>query len=160
METTNTTMIENYRNDFNTLADILLKANIPHFDHLLGNYSKGLCPELQFIGIEALSHDKIPHNIPQNGCYIYFKIDMQQKSVEVHSSGHIELTKEDMKASYLCMTGLKNLAKFYNVKWFRKQKYKDINDLAKRIINFYTIIMDMVSTHTEGDYKVGKCNIY
>ena len=78
---------------------------------------------------------------------------MIDKSVEVHSTGHVEMSNEDKKASYLCAFGLKNIAKAYNVKWFRKQKYKDMNDLAKRIIGFYTAIMTAVNDLTQGDMR-------
>ena len=144
---------EGFRTDYNTLISLLEPSNIPHADHLLGGFKIGLCPYLQFIGIEALPKDKLFNNIPENGVYVYFEIDMIDKSVEVHSTGHVEMSNEDKKASYLCAFGLKNIAKAYNVKWFRKQKYKDMNDLAKRIIGFYTAIMTAVNDLTQGDMR-------
>lgn len=148
--------IEQYRTDFYTLAELLVNNMPKYADHIIGNFTKGLCPSMQFIGLEALKHSDIPHNIPQNGVYIYFTIDFEEKSVEVHSSGHIYLSNEESKATYLAMTDLKQLTKMRGGKWMRKAKFKDINDLYKRISTFYVSVMEIVNEYTQGyPYKQG-----
>ncbi|MDE5888728.1 MAG: hypothetical protein K2H20_01780 [Bacilli bacterium] len=148
--------INEYKDNFNALAS-LMQNNMPiHANHIIGNYNAGLCPELQFIGWEALDRKDLPNNIEQNGIFIYFEIDFERMSVEVHSTGHIWLSRDEQKATNLAMTGLKRLCLARGCKWFRKQKYKDINDLFKRISTFYNDVMNVVNEYTGGyPYKQG-----
>lgn len=157
----NESLKDTFRNDYNTLVSILNKEieNNPLADHLLGGFHIGLCPYIQFIGIESLPKEKLFNGIPENGVYVSFEIDMIEKSVEIHHSGHVEMTDDDKKATYLCMFGLKNIAKAYNIKWLRKFKYKDMNDLAKRIVTFYNNIMNAVNDLTEGNMKRATKNL-
>lgn len=145
-----------FRADYEALAS-MLQNNMPKYaDHLLGGFKIGLCPYMQFIGIEALKREDLPNNIAENGIYIQFKIDMADKTIEVHSWGHIYLSKEEQKATYLAMTGIKNVAKARGTKWFRKQKYKDITDLYNKIVKFYENVMQSVEDYTGGyPYKQG-----
>ena len=54
------------------------------------------------------------------------------------------------------MTSMKNLAKGRGLSWFRKQKFKDINDLYRRLRKFYDNMMDVVNEYTGGyPYKQG-----
>ena len=148
--------INEYKANFNALAT-LMQDNMPtRANHVIGRYNVGLCPELQFIGWEALDVKDLPNNIDMNGIFIYFEIDFEKKSVEVHSSGHIYLCKEESKATYLAMTGFKKLCLARGCKWFRKQKFKDINDLYKRIATFYNNVMEVVNEYMGGyPYKQG-----
>ena len=51
---------------------------------------------------------------------------------------------------------MKNLAKSRGLSWFRKQKFKDINDLYRRLRKFYDNMMDVVNEYTGGyPYKQG-----
>ena len=152
----NKALIDQFRNDFNKLGEMMVNNMPDRADHVLGNFSVGLCPELQFIGWEALKHEDIPNNIPENGVYIYFKIDLIKKEVEVHLHGHVYLSREEQDATYLAMTSLKKIAKGRGIKWFRKQKYKDIEDLYKRMSTFYSNVMAAVNDYTGGyPYKQG-----
>lgn len=145
-----------FRSEYNELT-AMIHSNMPKYaDHLLGGFRNGLCPYMQYVGIEALKTEDIPNNIDMNGIYIQFCIDMLDKTVEAHSWGHIYLSKEEQKATYSAMTGIKNVAKARGVKWFRKQKYKDIKDLYNKITKFYTNALQAVENYTGGyPYKQG-----
>lgn len=153
---TSESTINQYRADFNALGDKMVNDMPERADHVIGNFSVGLCPNLQFIGWEALKNKDIPYGIKENGIHIIFEIDFEKKSVEVFQSGHIYLCREEQKATYLAMTGMKNLAKSRGLGWFRKQKFKDINDLYKRLRKFYDNMMSIVNDYTGGyPYKEG-----
>lgn len=152
----NENLINQFRADFNALGDMMANNMPERANHVIGNFSVGLCPNLQFIGWEALKNEDMPNGIKENGIHILFEIDFEKKSVEVFQSGHIWLSKEEQKATYLAMTGMKNLAKERGLGWFRKQKFKDINDLYKRLRKFYDNMMDIVNDYTGGyPYKQG-----
>ena len=148
--------INQYRADFNALG-VMMVNNMPkRADHVVGNFSVGICPSLQFIGWEALKNEDIPYHIKENGIYIIFEIDFATKSVEVFQSALINLCRDEQKATYLAMTSMKNLAKGRGLSWFRKQKFKDINDLYRRLRKFYDNMMDVVNEYTGGyPYKQG-----
>ena len=149
-------LINQFRTDFNALGDMMVNNMPERANHVIGNFSVGLCPNRQFIGWEALKKEDLPHGIKENGIHILFEIDFEKKSVEVFQSGHIWLSKEEQKATYLAMTGMKNLAKARGLRWFRKQKFKDINDLYKRLRQFYDNMMGVVNDYTGGyPYKQG-----
>ena len=83
--------INQYRADFNALG-VMMANNMPkRADHVVGNFSVGICPSLQFIGWEALKNEDIPYHIKENGIHIIFEIDFATKSVEVFQSGFINL---------------------------------------------------------------------
>lgn len=149
-------IISKFRNDFNTLGG-LMADNLPkRADHVIGRFSVGLCPEMQFIGWEALSHKDMPNGINENGIYIRFQIDLIEKSVEVFDCGSIYLSREEQKATYLAMASIKDIARARGVKWLRKQKYKDVADLYSRIKKFYDNAMEAVNDYTQGyPYKQG-----
>ena len=148
--------INQYRADFKALGDMMVNNMPERADHVIGNFSVGLCPELQCIGWEALKNEDMPHNIKEKGIYIIFKIDFAQIAVVIFQSGFIYLCRDEQKATYLAMTGMKNLAKCRGLSWFRKQKFKDINDLYRRLRKFYDNMMDIVNEYTGGyPYKQG-----
>lgn len=148
--------INEFRSDYNTLGE-MMQQNMPErANRVIGCFKKGIVPALQFIGWEALKKEDIPHNIADNGIFIEFEIDFKNKSVEVFRSGHIWLSREEQKATYLAMTCMKRLAKGRGVKWFRKQKFKDIHDLYIRMRKFYDNMMEIVEEYTGGyPYKQG-----
>lgn len=153
---TSTEMINEYKEKFNALGEMMAN-NLPKYaNHVLGNFSVGLCPELQFIGWEALKNEDLPNGIKENGIHVVFEIDFEKKSVEVFRSGHIWLSRDEQKATNLAMVGMKRLVTTRGGKWFRKQKFKDINDLYKRICKFYDSVMEIVDNYTNGyPYKQG-----
>lgn len=133
-----------------------LRDNLPKYaDHILGAFSS-FCPFLQHITIEALKPEDLPNNISQNGIFISFKIDLMNHTIEVGDSGHIYLSREEQKATYLAMTNIKKLCKARKVKWHRKYTYKSIEDLIKHITAFYERVMECVEEYTGGyPYKQG-----
>lgn len=152
----NETLINEYRNEFNSLGEMMLNDMPSRADHVLGKFSVGLCPNMQFIGWEALKNEDMPNGIKENGIHLVFKIDFAEKSVEVFQSGHIWLSKDEQKATNLAMVGMKRLLKTRGCGWFRKQKYKDISDLYNRMRKFYDKAMEIVAEYTSGyPYKQG-----
>ena len=86
---------------------------------------------------------------------------MKAQRVEVFRSGHIYLTKEDQRASYLCMCGMRAVVEAAGGKWFRKQGYKSTADLLGRIVKFWAVAADALDKTTEGyPYKQMRVNIY
>lgn len=133
-----------------------LKDNLPKYaDHILGTFT-AFCPYHQYITIEALREDDLPHHIRENGIYITFKIDLIDHTIEVNNSGHIYLSREEQKATYLAMINIKRLCQTRKVKWFRKYTYKSVEDLTKHITAFYERVMGCVEEYTGGyPYKQG-----
>lgn len=133
-----------------------LTNNLPKYaDHILGAFSN-FCPFLQYITIEALKSEDVPNNIRENGIYIAFEIDLISHTIEVRDSGHIYLSREEQKATYLAMTNIKKLCKARKVKWHRKYTYKSVEDLIKHITAFYERVMGCVEEYTGGyPYKQG-----
>lgn len=116
---------------------------------------------LQFITMHYIDEKDYPHHIAQNSIYIEFRINHKTKQVTVTQSGHIWLTSEDQKKSYLAMTSIKHLMKHDNEKWFRTQHYKDIDSLAKKIADFYFSVGNVVRMRTTGyPYTHMAINIY
>ena len=77
-------------------------------------------------------------------------------TIEVGDCGHIYLSKEEQKATYLAMTNIKKLCKARKVKWHRKYTYKNVEDLIKHITVFYERVMECVEEYTGGyPYKQG-----
>ena len=95
--TKNENAINAFRADYEALANMLQNNMSKYADHLLGGFKIGLCPYMQFIGIEALKREDLPNNIAENGIYIQFKIDMADKTVEVHSWGIYTYQKRNKK---------------------------------------------------------------
>ena len=143
-------IFQQIQDEFSTLKSKLENCLPKYANHIIGTYNERLCPEIQFIGIEALKPQDIPYNISENGVYIRFKIDFINKSVEVFTYGHVYLSREEQDATNLAMASIKRIAVARNVKWFRKQKYKSIDDLYKRITDFYERAMSAVNDYTQG----------
>lgn len=149
------TVVREYESQFNNLVS-LMKEGIPdRADHVIGNFTRSF-PNLQFVGWEALAPKDIPHGIALNGIYIYFEINFDTKFVGIHSWGHIALSKEESEITYLAATGMKEVAKARGVKWMRRSKYKDLEDLYIRMYKAYTAVLEAVAQYTGGyPYKRG-----
>jgi len=93
--------------------------------------------------------------------YLIFDIDFNDRIIELKDNGHIYLTKEDQHKSNLAMTGIKNLYKKEGKPYFRKTRYKSIDDCAKKILAFYNSTKELLNKYSEGyPYKDMKLNIY
>ena len=119
------------------------------------------CPHIQYIRMDMLEEEDWPNNISGNSIYIMYKIDMRAKTVEVSTCGHIYLSDEDSKKSYLAMCSMKHAHQAVGGKWFRRTKYKSAADLAKKMITFYNSVKQTMEEVTDGyPYKQMKINIY
>lgn len=118
------------------------------------------CPYQQFIRVSALRPEDEPA-IRENGVYVDFRVNMKEGKIEVHSTGHIWLTREDQRKSYLCMCGIRQVVESAGGKWFRKQAYKTPEDLAGRVSRFWSEVVAALDKMTEGyPYKQMAVNIY
>lgn len=119
------------------------------------------CPELQYVHLDMLECKDWPHGIAMNSVYIEFKIDFKLKQIEVGNFGHIELTDADKKKSYLCMCSVKAANAAAGGKWWRKCKYKSIEEAAQKMAKFYKQVCANIQQVTGGyPYKQMKVNIY
>ena len=119
------------------------------------------CPELQYIRMDMLKEEDWPNHIDDNSIYIEYKINMDEKTIEIFCCGHIYLSDEDSKKSYLAMCSMKQAHQAIGGKWFRRSKYKSAADLAKKMVTFYNSVKQTMEEVTEGyPYKQMKINIY
>lgn len=119
----------------------------------------GFCPYIIFVRLDALKREDWPNNIAENSIYIDFEIDLYNKKVSVFRSGSVWLSPYDKttpKYKYLCMKSMQNVLVDNGGKKFRKQNYKDMKDLAKKMQQYYAQVMEAVNDYTDGyPYKQG-----
>ena len=148
---------ELYKQYFETLKDKFKKEGINAtgtFRKTFGEYNS------QWIRLSYLKPEDEP-DIAANGMYLIFDIDFNDRIIELKDNGHIYLTKEDQHKSNLAMTGIKNLYKKEGKPYFRKTRYKSIDDCAKKILSFYNSTKELLDKYSEGyPYKDMKLNIY
>lgn len=148
---------ELYKQYFETLKDKFKKEGINAtgtFRKTFGEYNS------QWIRLSYLKPEDEP-DIAANGMYLIFDIDFNDRIIELKDNGHIYLTKEDQHKSNLAMTGIKNLYKKEGKPYFRKTRYKSIDDCAKKILAFYNSTKELLNKYSEGyPYKDMKLNIY
>lgn len=136
-------------------------ANLPEGTFLRGEGFGGFYPLSQFFKLDALNEKEWPNNIADNSIFIGFKVNLGEKSVEIFRTGHIWLTPEDRKKSYLCMCTMKKAVQAGGGEWFRKSTFKDSADLAKKVLKFWRESMAIISNVTGGyPYKQMTINIY
>lgn len=156
MKEFNNEQITQFKNKFNATKDAL---NGMVSDRVLGNFSMGLYAPLQFIRIDALDPKDYPNGIMDNSVYLSFAIDYDTHKVELQGTGHTYLSKRDLatpKYRYYAMKSIVNVAIDKGVKKFRKAKFKDSKDLAKKIATYYNDVMRCVNDYTGGyPYKQG-----
>ena len=119
----------------------------------------GFCPYIIYVRMDALKREDWPNNIAGNSIFIDFEIDLFNKKVEVHQNGHIWLSPYDKttpKYKYLAMKSMQQVLIDNGGKKFRKQGYKDMKDLAKKMQKYYKEVMTAVIDYTGGyPYKEG-----
>lgn len=153
------TEIKAFENDFNNLLNTARENSSAV--QIKGNFSVGLCPYMQFITFDALKTEDYPHNIDKNSIYLCFTIDYQAKKVELHSAGSTWLSPKDKAENspykYLAMRGISKIAaEDYGVKKFRKQTFKNTEDVFKRMETYYKAVINALIKYTGGyPYKEG-----
>lgn len=145
--------VNKMRDLFNEVKSLLSENKV--CERVLGNFST-FYPSIQYIILDALQEKDVPHNIQENSIRIEFKIDLLEKKVEATRWGHVYLSEQESKETYLVMCSMKNIAEARGVKWFRKQGFKDAKDLQKKMNAFYIAVMEKVNDYTNGyPYKQG-----
>ena len=117
-----------------------------------GNFS-AFVPYLQFIRFDACEPKDWANNIADNSAFIEFEVDLVSHKVWLHRGGHVWLSPSDKateKYKYLAMRSMVSIAEDKGVKKFRKQGWKDIADLTKKMENYYKSVLEHVSTYTNG----------
>lgn len=151
--------IKAFENNFNNLLNTA-KENSSAVQ-IKGEFQQGICPYMQFITFDALKTEDYPHNIAMNSIYLCFTIDYQAKKVELHSTGSTWLSPKDKAENspykYLAMRGIAKIAaEDYGVKKFRKQTFKNTEDLFKKMETYYKAVIDALIQYTGGyPYKQG-----
>lgn len=88
MEYTNKQIAE-FKNEFEATKEAL--SGMVN-GRVLGNFSIGLCPQLQFIRIDALEPKDYPNGIAENSVYLDFSINYDEHKVELNGQGHTYLS--------------------------------------------------------------------
>lgn len=150
--------IKDFENSFNSLIGLAKEKSTAK--HIIGHYTAGICPYLQYIKFDALEPEDYPNHLPDNSIFITFRVDYQAKKVELRYGGHIYLSPKDRqsdKFKYYAMRGMINIAKEdYGVNKFRKQNFKNTEDLFNRMEKYYKDVMEAVKKYTGGyPYKEG-----
>ena len=134
---------------------------LPKGTYLRGHGFESFFPRTQYLVLDALDKKDWPHNIDINSVFIGFKVDLLANTVEVFRQGHIWLTPADQKKSYLAMCSMRDAVKAQGGKWMRKTTFKSAEDLAKKVIDFYSNTMALIDKATGGyPYKQMQINIY
>lgn len=147
------------KEDFETLKKMLEDDGI----YVVGRYREEFIYNdvlvSQYMRLSFLKEKDCP-DIWQNGQYLMFDIDFNTRSIELHSFGHIYLTKADQKKSYMTMCGYKQIFKYKGIPFFRKTKFKTAEDCYKKLKKFYDTTEKVLKEVTNGyPYKEMKIDI-
>lgn len=144
---------------FLSIIENLKSRNIDFCKRIIARYDERWVPEKQFITVDALNEEDVPHRIAENSVYIMFSVDLKAQTVEVYRTGSIYLSESDKQTDrykYYVMKSMTNVLKDNGGKAFRKQKYKDVNQLCDKIEKYFVSIMKEVEAYTGGyPYKGG-----
>ena len=151
--------ITTWKNEFEAIYNGLENANVSNCKQIEGQF-EAFCPHIQYIKMDALEEKDYPNGIAQNSIYLMFKINFIESKVEIHSCGHVWISKEDkekyMKDKYLAMHSMIEITKRNGGKVMRKSKFKDANDAVAKMKKAFTSIMAEVIDYTNGyPYKEG-----
>lgn len=148
-----------WKEEFDKMVETIRNANVENCKNVYAKFG-GFCPYIQRITMDALNKSDYPSGIRENSIYVTFVIDLLEKKVEIHSSGHVWISDEDkelyIRDAYLAMHQMTQICKRNGGKVMRKSKYKTSEDAAKKMIKAFTDIMVEVIDYTGGyPYKKG-----
>ena len=151
--------IELWKSQMNELQNLIIEANNKYIVSVRVNCG-GLCPYLAFIRLDCLNKEDYPNNISDNSIFMDFKFDLIAHKIEISRYGHVYLSEKDLatdKYKYLCMKSIVNIATDYGVcKKFRKCSYKSMEQAAKKILDYFNVVMEATEKYTGGyPYKQG-----
>ena len=149
--------VAEWKKQIEMLRDIATPATTAR--HLYVDRDNGFCPYLRFVKFDALDKNDYPNGIAENSVFITFEIDLFNKKVNVFNTGCIWLSPKDKtlpQYKYLCMKSMTDVLVDKGGKKFRKQGFKDMADLFKRMETYYKNVMQAVTEYTGGyPYKNG-----
>lgn len=124
-------------------ADAYLKRSYVIDSH----FDKNEC----LIWLDALNTKDVPMGIDLNSIYIKFNVDEASKTVSVAQYGHLPISEEDKKRYpyYACLS-MKNVYIDMGGKNFRKQKYKNYQELVRKVFTYFDNVMAAVDKYTGG----------
>lgn len=145
---------------FEAMIDELRLRKIPFARRIMGRFRGSLCPEIQYIRIDALEAEDVPGGIDLNSVYIDFEIDLGKGKIGVHGCGHVWLSESDKtteKYRYCCMKSAEDVLRDAGGKRFRKQGFRDVPDACDKMAKYFEAVMEAVDGYTGGyPYKKGR----
>jgi hypothetical protein len=121
--------------------------------------SGSLANNLIFIKLDALDKNDYPHGIESNSIFLLFVYDTETQKLDLHSDGHVYLSKSDLQTPQYKYYAMKSMSKVHvdlGGKKFRKTSIKNIDDLINKIATYFNTLMDDVIKYTGGyPYKRG-----
>ena len=157
-----TSLQQKYLNEYNEVIKAVQDNanNAKALKQIIRKDYYSFSPETQFIRLDALAEKDYPNGIERNSIYVSFRIDMEEKSVQIHSTGSVWISEADRQLyegdRCLAMHPMLTITKRNGGKVMRKQRYKDPLDLAKKIIKAYNDIMKEVLDYTNYVYPYKK----
>lgn len=154
---------EQFKSEYEQLKNILENNKGKYLKAVYGRFTD-FYPRTQFITLDALNKEDWTNGISRNSVFLDFEIDFLAKKLEIHSSGGTyisEIDKQLPQYEHLALHHITHIAKVRQVKGLRKTSYKNIDDLAKKILTTFNNIMKEIDQYTEGyPYKQGKKSIF
>ena len=152
--------IERWKAEYDETVRHLTAICTDRVDHICSRFTDNLAPYLQFVRIEALAPCDYPNGIDDNGVFLEFEIDLMAKKVILFRSGHLWITDADRerypKCRYLAMRSMPEIAENdHGVKKFRKQGYKTAGQLAEKMSDYWSKVIDAAERHS-GPYPYDK----
>ena len=153
-----TSLQQKYFNEYNEIIKAIEDNanNAKALKQIIRKDAYYISPETQFIRLDALEEKDYPSGIDRNSIYVCFRIDMDEKSVQIHSAGSVWISEADKERyegdRYMAMHPMLAITKRNGGKVMRKQRYKDSTDLAKKVIKAYNDIMAQVLDYTNYIY--------
>jgi hypothetical protein len=118
-------------------------------------------PRVQFITIDALKKEDWTDGIVTYSIYITFRVDLQKQVFKIYEQGNIALTKHDLQVTRYAMCTMQRMHEANGGKWFVQRKYKDAQDLAEKLREFWNAVHESLEVMTTGyPYKQMKRNVY
>lgn len=153
-----TSLQQKYFNEYNEIIKAIEDnaKNAKALKQIIRKDAYYISPETQFIRLDALEEKDYPSGLDRNSIYVCFRIDMDEKSVQIHSAGSVWISEADKERyegdRYMAMHPMLAITKRNGGKVMRKQRYKDSTDLAKKVIKAYNDIMAQVLDYTNFVY--------
>ena len=122
------------------------------FDNIMNNLKTDNIPYVK--GIYALKPSEWENGIKENSIYITFRLDLNTKTINVLSSGHVWISDKDKEKypnyKYYAMHSMMHIAKMNKCKGIRKKHYKNAKDASDYIKTAFVNVMELIDYYTNG----------